>query len=107
MASLFGHGLSAAYNASKAFVSTYLQGYRQKANHTDATITITDIKPGFVESEMTEGLKGLFWVADTNKAARQMADSIEKQQNHAYITRRWRMVAWLIKLTPDWVFDRF
>lgn len=106
VAGLFGHGHSAVYNASKAFLSTYLQGYRQKANHTTANITVTDIKPGFVESEMTEGVKGLFWVSNTQKAARQMADAIEKQRNHTYITRRWRLVAWLLKLTPNWILDR-
>ena len=106
VAALFGNGLSPAYNASKAFVSTYLQGYRQKANHSDADITVTDIKPGYVESEMTEGRKGLFWISGTPLAARQIADAIEGKKNHAYIPRRWRLAAWLIKLTPNWVFDR-
>lgn len=106
IASLFGYGLSAAYNASKAFVSNYLQGYRQRANHSRAKITVTDIKPGFVASEMTEGKKGMFWVADTDKAARQMADAIESKRNHAYITKRWRLMAWLLKLIPDWILDR-
>ncbi len=106
IASLFGHGLSAVYNASKSFVSTYLQGYRQKANHAKANIIVTDIKPGFVKSDMTRGLSGLFWVADPQKAARQLANAIEKKKNHAYITRRWRLVAWLMKLTPNWILDR-
>lgn len=106
IASLFGYGLSAAYNASKAFVSTYLQGYRQRANHSKANIIITDIKPGFVESEMTEGKKGMFWVAGKEKAARQIANAIENKRNHAYITKRWRLVAWILKLTPNWILDR-
>src|SRR5699024_12697727 len=33
IASLFAWGKSASYNASKAFVNRYLQGYHQKANH--------------------------------------------------------------------------
>lgn len=106
IASLFGYGLSAAYNASKAFISNYMQGYRQRANHSKADITVSDIKPGFVESEMTEGKKGMFWVAGQDKAAGQIADAIEAKRNHAYITRRWRLVAWFIKLIPGWVLDR-
>lgn len=106
VASLFGYGLSCAYNASKAFVSTYMQGYRQRANHSDADITVTDIKPGFVESEMTAGKKGMFWVGKKEVAARQMADAIESRRNHAYITKRWVLVAWLLKLVPNWVLDR-
>lgn len=107
IAGLFPFGLSATYNASKAYVSTYLQGYRQRANHSPADIRITDLQPGFVESEMTEGKEGMFWVAGTRTAARQMADAIEKERSHAYITRRWRLIAWLIKLVPRWVWNRF
>jgi len=106
IAGLFGWGLNIPYNASKAFVNTYMQGYRQKANHSDADISVTTIMPGFVESEMTEGKKGLFWVASQQKAARQIVGSVERRKNLAYITRRWRLVAWLIKLIPNWIWNR-
>ena len=106
VASLFGYGLSCAYNASKAFVSTYLQGYRQRANHSDADIAVTDILPGFVESEMTDGKKGMFWIAKKEKAAHQMVKAIESRRNRVYITKRWALVAWLLKLVPNWVLDR-
>lgn len=106
VASFFGWGLSASYNASKAFVNIYLQGYRQKANHSDADITVTTILPGFVESEITQGKKGLFWVATAPKAAAQITDAIERQKSEAYITRRWRLVGWLVKLIPAWVWNR-
>lgn len=106
VAGIFGYGLSATYNASKAFVSNYLQGYRQRANHSGADIIITELQPGFVDSEMTRGKPGMFWVATTQKASRQMADAIERNYNHAYITRRWRLVAWLIKVIPNWIWNR-
>lgn len=106
VASLLGYGQSAPYNASKAFISTYMQGYRQKARREKADIIITDIKPGFVESEMTEDRKGIFWVAPADKAARQILSAIEWKKHHAYITKRWRLVAWLINITPNWVLDR-
>jgi short-subunit dehydrogenase len=106
IASLLGYGRSAPYNASKAFISNYMQGYRQKARRDDADIVITDIKPGFVKSEMTEGQKGMFWVASTEKAALQIQQAIEKRKNRAYITRRWRLIAWLIHIVPNWVIDR-
>jgi short-subunit dehydrogenase len=106
IAAYLGYGLSAPYNASKAFISNYMQGYRQKARRSDAHIIITDIKPGFAESEMTEGQKGMFWVAPTDVAARQILKSIEKRKSRAYITRRWRLIAWLIHIMPNWVIDR-
>lgn len=106
IASLFGSSRSAPYSSSKAFISTYMQAYRQRCNKIDADITITDIKPGFVKSEMTEGKKGLFWVGETNKAVKQMLKDIEKKKSQSYVTRRWRFIAWLLKLTPNWVLDR-
>lgn len=106
VASLFGYGLSSAYNASKAFVNIYLQGYRQRANHSDADITITNIIPGFVESEMTRGKEGMFWVGEQEKSARQMADAIEAGRSRAYITKRWVLIGWLLKLVPNFVLDQ-
>ena len=106
VAGLFGWGLNIPYNASKSFVNTYLQGYRQKANHSDADIFVSTILPGFVESEMTEDKKGMFWVQDTDKAATQIANAIERKKNEAYITKRWRLVGWFTKLIPNWAWNR-
>ena len=106
VAGLFGWGLNIPYNASKSFMNTYLQGYRQKANHSDADISVSTIMPGFVESEMTEGKRDLFWVQETEKAAKQIADAIERKKHEAYITKRWRLVGWFVKLIPNWMWNR-
>lgn len=106
IAGLFGSSRAAPYSASKAFISTYMQAYRQRCNKLKEDIFVTDVKPGFVESEMTEGKRGMFWVADTEKAVKQLLKDIEKKKSYSYITRRWRFIAWLLKLTPNWVIDR-
>jgi short-subunit dehydrogenase len=106
IAALFGSSRTAPYSASKAFISTYMQAYRQRCNSGNFNITVTDVKPGFVESEMTEGKSGMFWVADTDKAVKQMLTDIEKKKSYSYVTRRWRLIAWLLKLTPNWIIDR-
>lgn len=95
-----------AYTASKHFISNYMTGYRQKAKRVKADIVITDIRPGYVWSEMTERSKGMFWVASTEKAVSQMVNAIEKRKNHAYITKRWRFVGWFARLVPQWIWDR-
>lgn len=107
IAGLFGSSRAAPYSASKSFISTYMQAYRQRCNKLDADITVTDVKPGFVKSEMTEGKKGMFWVAETEKAVKQMLRDIEKKKSYSYVTRRWRLIAWLIKLIPNRIIDRF
>lgn len=97
---------AAAYCASKHFVRSYLTAYRQKARRVSADITVTDICPGFVKSELIPDSKYVFWNAETDKAVRQMIKAIEKKKNHAYITKRWRLMAWLAKSVPQFVWDR-
>jgi len=59
IAALRGDGDAPAYNSSKAFVSNYLEGLRKKVTKSDASIAITDIQPGFVNTAMAKG-EGLF-----------------------------------------------
>lgn len=106
IASTLASGRAAAYTASKHFISNYMTGFRQKANRMKVDITITDIKPGFIHTEMTENNKGMFWVAPVDKAVKQMIKAIERKKNHAYITKRWRLIAWIAKSTPQFVWDR-
>jgi len=105
VAALRGGRESPAYNASKAFESNYLEGLRQKVKKSGLPITITDIKPGFVNTAMAKG-DGIFWVAEPGKAARQIYHAIKSKKRSVYITRRWLMVAWLIKLLPGFIYDR-
>jgi short-subunit dehydrogenase len=105
IAALRGSGAAPAYNASKAFASNYMEGIRQKVSKLKLPIVITDVKPGFVDTAMAQG-EGLFWVAPAEKAARQIFDVIKSRSKHAYVTKRWRMIAWLLKIAPDYVYNK-
>ena len=105
IAALRGGRESPAYNASKAFESNYLEGLRQKVRKSGLPITITDIKPGFVNTAMAKG-DGIFWAAEPGKAAKQIYKAIKRRKSSAYITRRWALVAWLMKLLPGFVYER-
>ena len=105
IAAIRGGGEAPAYNASKAFVSNYLEGLRQKAGKLKLALTVTDIQPGFVDTPMARG-EGLFWVATPQKAAKQIFDAIKKKKSHAYVTKRWRLIAWLLKLLPDSLYSK-
>ncbi len=101
-----GNRLAPTYAASKAFVSNYLQGLRNLVVKNDANITITVIKPGFVKTPMTASNDRMFWAASAEKAARQIFRAIQRKRPHAYITRRWRIMAWVLRLIPDWLYNR-
>ncbi|UXI70217.1 SDR family NAD(P)-dependent oxidoreductase [Tahibacter amnicola] len=105
IAALRGGGSAPAYNASKAFISNYLQGLRQRVTQRKLPITVTEIQPGYVDTAMVKG-DAVFWMATPEVAARQIVDAIVRRKPHAYVTRRWRLFAWLLKLTPDFIYRR-
>ncbi len=105
IAGLRGSRMAPAYNATKAFQINYLEGLRQKASKLKMPITVTDIRPGFVNTNMAKG-EGQFWVAPVGKAANQTFDAIKRKKKVAYISRRWRLVAILLKLIPGSLYAR-
>jgi len=96
---LRGNGVGPAYSASKAFVSNYMEGLRIKALKEKLDISITDVRPGFVDTPMAKG-DGLFWVASPAKAASQIIKAFKAGKSCVYVTRRWNLVAWLLRLMP-------
>lgn len=105
IAALRGNSEAPAYNASKAFVSNYLEGLRIKAVKSQKPIFVTDILPGFVETRMAQG-EGLFWVAKPEKAAEQILTAIRARKRRAFITRRWRLIAFLMRFLPDFLIEK-
>ncbi len=105
IAGLRGGAASPAYNASKAYQINYLEGLRQKVTKEKLKIAITDVRPGFVDTAMAKG-EGLFWVAPTKKAALQIVTALKKKKEVVYITKRWRIIAVVLKILPTWVYKR-
>lgn len=105
LAALRGGGDAPAYNASKAFVSSYLQGLRHSAAKQNVPIYITDIRPGFVDTAMAKG-DGLFWVQPPRKAATQIYQAIKRKKKVVYITKRWRLVGWMLRALPDALYHK-
>lgn len=103
IASIKGAWKSSAYNASKSFVSNYMQGLRQRLFDTD--ISVTDIRPGFVETPMISNVKRKFWVATPQKAASQILSAVKKKKKVVYVTRRWNLIAALLKLMPESMYN--
>lgn len=107
IAALRGGRLVPAYSASKAFMSNYMEGLRVRATHAGLSIAVTDVRPGFVDTPMTRGQKGMFWVAPVDKATRQIYRAICKRRKKVYVTRRYNIAAWLFACLPDWLYAKF
>ena len=97
-----GSGRSPAYNASKAFVSNYMEGLRQKFSTTP--IQVTAIRPGFVDTAMLAGRKGLVGIVSPEVAAEKIYDAIKKGKRVAYVPGWWRAVVWILKKIPESIY---
>ncbi len=105
IAGLRGSAIAPAYNASKAYQLNYLEGLRQKARKQKLPITITDLRPGFVDTPMAKGDQQ-FWVASPQKAALQIFNAIKAKKSVSYITKRWQIIAWILNLMPRFLYER-
>ncbi len=105
VAALRGNSWAPSYSASKAYMSIYAEGLNLKAKKLKKNIVVTDIRPGFVDTKPAKG-NGRFWVAPPLKAAKQIIKAIEKRKRVAYITKRWWVVAQIMKLLPFQVYQR-
>ena len=106
IASLVGNRHVPAYHASKAFQSNYMESLWMKARHTKkAKIYITNILPGYVDTDIITG--PTFWMAPLDKAVKQIYAAIQKKKRKAYITKRWRFVAFMMKIVPPQILIKF
>jgi short-subunit dehydrogenase len=92
-------GSFAAYHASKAYISTYLEGLACKSYSQKNNIVVTDIRPGFVNTAMAKG-DGIFWKSPVEKAVKQIFNAIKKKRRIAYITKRWWLIGLLMYCLP-------
>jgi len=96
------------YSATKSFLSAYLQGIRHYVVRYKKDITISDIRPGFVETPMTSqnDPKAMFWVEKVEVAAQYILRAIEKKKSVAYIRPRWWFIAQIMQYLPNFIIHR-
>lgn len=105
IAGLRGLSTGPAYSASKAYQINYLEGLRRKARKEKLQISVTDAQAGYVDTAMAKG-RPLFWVSPPRKAAEQIFMAVLKKRRIVYVTKRWRLVAYIVKGIPSYLIER-
>jgi len=106
IASLRGNRAAPVYFASKAYQKAYLESlYIKTKSIKSKAVFITEIRPGFVATAMALG-EAVFWMVPLEKAANQIYDAIKSKKRVAYISKRWKLVAWGLKLSPAWFLKK-
>ena len=98
VAGLRGNRHVPAYFASKAFQNNYFESLWMKAKRSKSDIYITDIAPGFVDTKMALG--DTFGMASLDKATKQIYIAIKRKKKKAYITKRWGLIACIMRVLP-------
>ena len=105
IASIRGNRHCPSYGAAKAYQANYLESLRCMSKKKNMGIKVTDVQPGFVDTAMAKG-PGMFWVAPVEKAANQIYSGVMKGKRKIYVTKRWRLIAWVLNLAPGWVLEK-
>ena len=105
VAAVRGNSWAPAYSASKAFMSNYAEGLNIKSRRLKKDIIVTDIRPGFIDTKLAKGNRQ-FWVVSQKKAVKEIIKAIEKKKRVVYVTKKWWLVAQIMKLLPYGVYRR-
>lgn len=93
------------YGATKSALSVFTDGLRNRLSRHG--VTVVTVKPGFVDSPMTQGLEkgGPLW-ATPEKIAADMDKTLEKGGMVLYTPWFWRYIMLVIKHIPDFIFRK-
>ena len=105
VAGIRGNGLAPSYNSSKAYQINYLEGLRLNASKSNSSIHVTDVRPGFIDTAMAKG-DSLFWVSPVEKAAEQIYAAIKRKKKLVYISKRWRLISYILKAIPYSILEK-
>jgi len=90
------------YGTTKAAMNTYLEALRNRL--AESGVHVCTVKPGFVDTEMTRGKEGLFWLISAEEAARLILDAARSRANVRYVPRRWWLVGTVVRSIPSFLF---
>lgn len=93
------------YGASKAIVSTFLQGLR--ARLAKSGVHVLTVKPGFVDTPMTAAIEksGPLW-AQPEDIALGIERALDKRRNTVYLPWFWRGIMAIITRIPEVIFKK-
>lgn len=93
------------YGASKRALGCYLEGLRSRLYRLG--VRVHDIKLGPVPTPMSVGHPQNFLWGEKRAVAHGIVRAMERRWHTVYLPRSWRLVMAVVRLLPEWVFQRF
>ena len=92
------------YGASKAGLSAFLGGLRNRVDREG--VTVLTIKPGPTKTAMTAGMPKSDKFADVDSVAESIVNAIDKRRDVLYVPIQWGPIMWVIRSIPERIFKK-
>jgi short-subunit dehydrogenase len=92
------------YGSSKAGLSAYLEGLDHKFHA--AGLSVLCVKPGFVKTGMTAGLKPPPFAGEPEQVARDVVRALDRKKPVLYTPAPWALVMWVIRMLPRFIMRK-
>jgi NAD(P)-dependent dehydrogenase (short-subunit alcohol dehydrogenase family) len=94
----------AIYGSSKAGIAVYLEALDHKFHA--AGLSVLCVKPGFVKTGMTAGLKPPPFAGEPEQVARDVVRAMDRRRPLLYTPKMWALVMLVIRWLPRFVMRR-
>lgn len=100
-----GLGIAPAYSATKRFQNTYIEALAQLSRMQHLNIHFTDIRPGFVATDLLKS--GKFpMLMQANQVAKSIVRALNRKKRVIVIDGRYRVVVFFWRMIPRWLWER-
>lgn len=99
-----GLGVAPAYSATKRFQNTYIDALEQLAHLQKLNIHFTDIRPGFVATDLLNDGKHYPMLMKTDQVGRDIVRALHRKQRVAIIDGRYRILVFFWRMIPRWIW---
>ena len=102
-----GLGPAPSYSATKAFQNNYLQALEQQANARNLNIRFTDIRPGFVDTDLLKGDYRYPMMLKPQAVARDIVKAIHGRRHVKVIDWKYAILTALWRRVPRFLWRQF
>ena len=101
-----GLGVAPAYSATKRFQNTYIDALEQLSYLQKLNIRFTDIRPGFVATDLLNDGKHYPMLMKADKVGCAITRALKHEKRIAVIDWRYRILVFFWKMIPCWLWKR-
>lgn len=99
-----GMGAAAAYSATKRFQNTYIEALSQLSHMQKLNIRFTDIRPGFVATDLLKN-KNYPLLMQPSRVAAHIIRALNRKQRVVIIDWRYALIVFFWQLIPRWLWE--